>query len=108
MPGDVAAAIDVDDGCARITDWPVEGSRPFASRVDGLVLQQQAGIGDQASHPLLVDLSLQLPGIGIANRGGSQAEASEHQLIVHAASLARPATVPRARACQPVENRDIA
>ena len=48
MPGDLAAAVDVDDRRARIADRPVERAGALAGRIDGLVLKQQARVGDLA------------------------------------------------------------
>ena len=49
VPGDLAAAVDVDHRRARIAGRPVQRAGPLARGVDRLVLQQQAGVGDVAA-----------------------------------------------------------
>ncbi len=78
MPGDLAAAVDVDDRRARIADRPVERAGALAGRIDGLVLKQQARIGDLARHTPIVDLALQVPGFDVADCVVAHPQPREH------------------------------
>ena len=59
MPGDPAAAVDVDDGGA--VDRPLGGVGALARGVDGRVLQQQHGVRRLARDHPRVQLALQWP-----------------------------------------------
>ncbi len=48
VPGDLPTAVDVDHRRAGIAHWAVEGACALARGIDGLMLEQQAGIGDVA------------------------------------------------------------
>src|SRR4051794_19753445 len=61
MPGDLAAPVDVDHGCARVGERTVEWAGALARGVDRLVLKQQYGVGHLVGHPPRVRTPLQLP-----------------------------------------------
>ena len=73
VPGDLAAAVDVDDRRAVGRALPDLGTPTRG--VDGVVLEQQHGVGDLAGHPLRVQVALLGPGVVIAD----SAEANELQ-----------------------------
>jgi hypothetical protein len=71
VPGDLAAAVHVDDRRARITERPVRRGRPLARRVDGLVLEQQAAVGRLVGYAPGVNASLQVPAFEVIDGGGA-------------------------------------
>ena len=87
VPGDLAAAVDVDHRGSRVAGRPVELLGPLAGRVDGRVLEQQAGVRDVAAHPPLVQVPLQVPGLLVGDRIRTEAGPGEYQLALHATSL---------------------
>ncbi len=78
VPGDLAAAVDIDDRCAGIADRPVERAGALTRRVDGLVLKQQAGVRNLAGDALLVHLALHLPGLAVADGVGGHSQLGEY------------------------------
>ncbi len=87
VPGDLAAAVHVDHRRAGIAEGTVERVRAAPRGVDGPVLQQQAGIGNVAAHPLLVQLSLQVPHLQVVGACAVQSCPREYQVTVHSPSL---------------------
>jgi hypothetical protein len=65
VPGDLPAAVDVDDWRARVADRPVEWAGALARRVNRLVLKEQARVRDLADDPTLVDQALEIPRGGV-------------------------------------------
>ena len=72
VPGDLAAAVHVDDRRSRIAERPVGRCRPLARRVHRLVLEQQAAVGNLVGHPPGVHAPLQVPGLAVLH--GCRAE----------------------------------
>ena len=58
VPGNVAAAVDINDRRARIGDRAVKRGGALARRVHRVVLEQQARVRDVAANALLVHLPL--------------------------------------------------
>src|SRR5580700_547990 len=97
VPGDLAAAVDVDHRGSRVAGRPVELLGPLARRVDGRVLEQQAGVRDVAAHPPLVQVPLQIPGLLVGDRVRTEAGPGEYQLALHATSLRARSRLSRMR-----------
>jgi hypothetical protein len=76
MPGDLPAAIDLDDGRAVERSFPRFGA--LARCVHGGVLQEQYGIGRGVGHARLVELALHPPGVLIRDEPGS-----DHAQLAH-------------------------
>jgi len=67
VPGDLAAAVDVDDGRAA-ADRPVAALGALAGGLDGRVLEQQQRVGGVAGDDLGVHRPLQIPGLAVLHR----------------------------------------
>jgi hypothetical protein len=75
MPGDLAAAIDIDD-------WrPVEGSLEVLGAttcgVDRLMLEQQHGVRQQAADYISVDFFLKIPAGLVLDRCVAEADLAD-------------------------------
>jgi hypothetical protein len=69
VPGDAAAAVDVDHGSAVCRSLEVFGA--LARRIDRVVLEQQHGVVDRVGNALLVQRALLLPGLEIRDPPGT-------------------------------------
>ena len=72
VPGDLAPAVDVDDGSA--VERPLEGLGATTRGVDGLVLEQQHGVRRVAGDDVGVDSALQVPAGRVVDRGDAEAD----------------------------------
>jgi hypothetical protein len=95
MPGDLPAAVHVDHRDARIGERAVERAGTPAGGVDGLVLQQQAGVRDVPVRPPCVQILLEPPAVQIRNRAGTKTGPGKDQLAIHLASLSGIPEPPR-------------
>src|SRR5690606_40880708 len=68
VPGDLAPAVDVDDGGSGdgLPAVPLAGA--LARRVDGLVLEQQHRVGDEVGDAALVESLLEVPALLVRDR----------------------------------------
>ena len=97
VPGDLPAAVHVDDRYARVGERAVELARPPAGRVDGRVLQHQARVGNVPADPPFVQPPLEIPAVEVGNRVGAEACPGKNKLAIHAVSLSgQPARQPGA------------
>ena len=90
MPGDLAAAVDVDHRRAVARALPGLGAP--AGGVDRRVFQQQRGVLDLAGHPLRVQLALPLPGLVVVDAGrpgSSSARSRIHNIRTLSAPVGR-------------------
>ena len=85
VPGDLAAAVDVDDG--RAVGRPLLGLGALAGGVDRGVLEQEDGVGLLAADDLGVHVALDLPRLLVVDEVGVEPEVHE----THAVSLRRAA-----------------
>ena len=74
VPGDLAAAVHVDDRCPRVAERPVGHRGPLAGRVHGLVLEHQAAVGHLVGHPPSVHAPLQIPALAVLHGSGAEAK----------------------------------
>ena len=72
VPGDLAAAVHVDDRRSRIAGRPVGRCRPLPGRVHRLVLEQQAAVRGLAGHAPGVHAPLQFPGLAVLHASGAE------------------------------------
>jgi hypothetical protein len=72
VPSDLAAAIHVDDRRPRIAERPVGYRGSLAGRVYGLVLEQQAAVGNLVGHAPGVHAPLQIPALAVLHRSGAE------------------------------------
>ena len=72
VPGDLAAAVHVDDRRSRIAERPVGRRRPLACRVHRLVLEQQAAVGSLVGHAPGVHAPLQVPALAVLHGNGAE------------------------------------
>ena len=72
VPGDLAAAVHVDDRRSRIAERPVGHRRPLAGRVHRLVLEQQAAVGNLVGHAPGVHAPLQVPALAVLHGSGAE------------------------------------
>ncbi len=77
VPGDLAAPVDIDHRRPWIARRPVERAGPAACRVDRLVLEQQAAVGDLVAGPQLVQVPLQGKCLLVGHCIGTEAGAKE-------------------------------
>src|SRR5690606_27043619 len=90
VPGDLAAAVDVDD--RRAVQRALVRLGALAGGVDRGVLEQQHGVGQLAGHDLRVDRPLVVPGLLVVDVVGGEAEVLEtHGATVRAALWTTPA-----------------
>ena len=80
VEGDLAAAIDVDDGCAARIGRPLVGVGALAGGEDRRVLEQQHGAGTIARGDLRVDAALEVPRVDVVDRVGADAGHLEVQI----------------------------
>ena len=86
MPGDLAAAVHVDDRRAWIPGRPVGRGRPLACRVHGLMLEQQAAVRNLVGHPPRMDAPLQIPALDVVDRGRAEGQVNK---LAHFSQLTR-------------------
>ena len=72
VPGDLAAAVHVDDRRSRVAERPVGHRRPLAGRVHRLVLEQQAAVGNLVGHAPGVHAPLQIPALAVLHGSGAE------------------------------------
>ncbi len=72
VPGDLATAVHVDDRCSRVAERPVGRGRPLAGRVNRLVLEQQAAVGNLVGHAPGVHAPLQIPALAVLHGSGAE------------------------------------
>src|SRR5215211_3157530 len=89
MPGDLSAAVDVDD--RRAVGGTLPGLRALAGRVDRAVLEQQHRVGSLIGRPGLVHRALLGPRLLVWHGGLAEAEMDECQ-TAHPTSLRRRGT----------------
>ena len=96
MPGDLSAAVDVDDRSA--VHRAVQRLGALAGRIDARVLEQQHGAGFGAGDDGLVQTPLLVPGGAVLDDTGPY-HRKPRQGVGHAASVARVgrASPPRIR-----------
>lgn len=85
VPGDLAAAVDVDDGSA--VAGSLLGLGALARGVDRAVLEEVDGVGLLTRHDLRVRVALDLPRLLVVDEVGVETEVDE----AHAATLRRAA-----------------
>lgn len=78
VPGDLAAAVHVDDGGA--VQWAFAVGRAPSGRVDGRVLQQQTGVRDGVLESGRVHLALLLPGLLVVDGLLAESQPDEPKL----------------------------
>lgn len=98
MPRDLAAAVHVYDRRSWIAKGAVERAGALARRIYRPVLEQQAGVGYLATHSLLVEPSLQVPGLKVISCLTAEPDPGENELTVHVLRLCRSAP----RGCPPL------
>ena len=76
VPGDLAAAVHVDDRCP--VEGPIEWFGTSARGVNGLVLEKYQGVGCLARGDLVVDAPLEVPGGPVLPGVGSETRHLEH------------------------------
>ena len=86
VPGDLAAAVHVDDRCTGIPGRPVRGGRPLARRVHRLVLEQQAAVRNLVGHPPRMDAPLPIPALQVVHRGRTEGQVNK---LAHFSQLTR-------------------
>ena len=87
VPGDLAAAVDVDD--RRAVERPLVRLGALAGRVDRRVLQQQQRVGRLAGDPGGVQLALPRPRLLVGDKAGAH-----DPQFAHAPSLSRRSGEP--------------
>ena len=95
MPGDLAAAVHVNDRRARVAERSVRGGRPLARRVHGLVLKEQAAVGYLAGHPPGMNTPLQVPALAVVQTNEPPRSTKTSSLIFP--SLRVPSSRPPAQ-----------
>ena len=83
VPGDLAAAVDVDDRRPGVAERPVGHRRPLAGGVDRRVLEQQAAVRDLAENPPPVHRALRLPGLAVVHGFRAEADMRVHEFSIH-------------------------
>jgi hypothetical protein len=83
VPGDLAAPVDVDDRGARVAEGPVGHRRPLTRCIDGLVLKEQAAIGDLAADSPPVNGPLHVPALDIVHGVRSEACVRINEFSIH-------------------------
>ena len=88
VPGDFAAAVDVDHRGA--VEWSIERIGASTGRVHRAVFEKQNGVGASTFHNMIVNLALQFPAALVVNGVGREGDVPECQgclLNEHAISL---------------------
>jgi len=104
VPGDLAAAIHVDDGRSRIAERPVGHGRPLAGRVNRFVLEQQAAVRNLVCHAPGVHAPLQVPALAVLHGNGAELKVNK---LAHFPQLTsgrvkgRPVRTPRSASVRP-------
>jgi hypothetical protein len=77
MPGDLAAAVHVDDWRSRIAERPVGYRGPLTGCVHRLVLEQQAAVRNLVGYPPGMHAPLQVPGLAVLHRDSAELKVEE-------------------------------
>jgi hypothetical protein len=83
MPGDLAAAVDIDDRSA--VDGAFERLGTSTGGVDRLMLEEEHGVRSLVGDDVGVDAPLEIPALLIAHR-----HRAETAYVDHACSVVRP------------------